>query len=93
MDTSIKEQSSAQALEKDFTIIVNGQQKHVTSKELSFDDVVRLAFDNPPSGPNIVFTITYRRAEGNKPEGTLTKDESVKAKEGMIFDVRATDKS
>jgi len=78
---------------KEFTIIVNGQQKQVTQKELSFDDVIALAFDPIPSGPNIFFTITYRRGEGNKPEGTLVKGETVKVKEGMIFDVKATDRS
>ena len=78
---------------KQYTIIVNGRQKVVTSKELSFDEVVALAFDNPPTGQNIIFTITYRRGEGNKPEGTLVEGETVKIKEGMIFNVTATDKS
>ncbi|OGC93169.1 MAG: hypothetical protein A2W25_06010 [candidate division Zixibacteria bacterium RBG_16_53_22] len=78
---------------KDFTIIVNGRQKVVTAKELSFAEIVALAFDNPPTGPNIVFTVTYRRGEGNKPEGTLVEGEKVKIKEGMIFNVTATDKS
>jgi len=78
---------------KDITIIVNGRQKVVADKELSFAEIVALAFDNPPSGPNIVFTITYRRGQGNKPEGTLAEGETVKVKEGMIFNVTATDKS
>ncbi len=78
---------------KDFTIIVNGRQKVVSARELSFDEVVALAFDNPPSGPNFYFTVTYRRGEGNKPEGSLIEGESVKIKDGMIFNVTATDKS
>lgn len=78
---------------KDFTIIVNGRQKIVTEKELSFAEIVALAFDNPPTGSNIVFTITYRKGTGNKPEGTLVEGETVKIKEGMIFNVTATDKS
>jgi Multiubiquitin len=40
-----------------------------------------------------MFTVTYRRGEGNKPEGTLVEGETVKVKEGMIFNVTATDKS
>ncbi len=79
--------------EKEYTIIVNGREKVVTTKELTFDEVVALAFDNPPSGPYICFTITYRRGHGNKPEGTLTEGEAVKVKDGMIFNVTATDKS
>lgn len=75
------------------TIIVNARQKEVTQKELSFAQVIALAYDNPPTGPNIIFTVTYRRGEGNKPEGSLVEGETVKVKEGMIFNVTATDKS
>ena len=85
--------NEGQGQNKEFTIIVNGRQKTVTTKDLTFDQVVALAFDNPPTGPNIVFTITYRRGEGNKPEGTLVEGGTVKVKDGMIFNVTATDKS
>jgi len=78
---------------KECRIIVNGREKIVTSKELSFSEVVALAFDNPPTGENIVFTITYRRGEGNKPEGSMVEGDVVKVKDGMIFNVTATDKS
>lgn len=78
---------------KDFIIIINGREKQVHEKELSFSQIVALAFDNPPTGENIVFTITYRRGLGNKPEGTLIEGETVKIKDGMIFNVTATDKS
>jgi hypothetical protein len=79
--------------DKNITIIVNGRQKVVTEKEMSFAEIIALAFDNPPTGPNIVFTVTYRRGHGNKPEGTLVEGETVKVKDGMIFNVTATDKS
>lgn len=80
--------------DKDITIIVNGREKDaVKNEELSFDKLVSLAFDDPPTGQNIVFTITYRKGHSNKPEGTLTEGETVKAKDGMIFNVTATDKS
>lgn len=78
---------------KEFTIVVNGRQKVVTQRELSFGEVVKLAFGNPPNGGNTIYTITYRRGEGSKPEGTLVEGESVKIKDGMIFNVTATDKS
>ena len=86
--------NEGQGHDKPFTIIVNGREKSVTTKELTFDQVVALAFDNPPSGPNISFTITYRRGEGNKPEGTMSEGGApVKVKDGMIFNVTPTDKS
>jgi len=77
----------------DYEITVNARPKTVTTNELSFADVVRLAFQNPPAGPNVLITVTYRRGEGNKPQGTLIEGQSVRVKDGMIFDVIATDKS
>jgi Multiubiquitin len=79
--------------EKEFTIIVNGREKRVTAKELGFLDIVHLAFENPPFGENTLYTITYRKGEGNKPEGTVAEGDCVKVKDGMIFNVTATDKS
>lgn len=78
---------------KETTIVVNGQQKTVTDKEISFDQVVALAFDPVPEGPYVFITVAYRRGHGEKPQGTLTKGQSVKVKNGMIFDVTATDRS
>ncbi|WPZ35828.1 multiubiquitin domain-containing protein [Thalassobaculum sp. OXR-137] len=79
--------------DKQVMIVVNGREKTVSEKELSFDQIVKLAFETPPTGENICFTMTFRRGQGNKPEGTLSEGESVKVKEGMIFNVTATDKS
>jgi Multiubiquitin len=78
----------------ELTVIVNGRPKRVPGHEVSFEEVVNLAYDgHPPAGPNWVFTVTYRHAEGKKHDGSLTKGESVKIKEGTIFNVTATDKS
>lgn len=79
--------------DKEITIVVNGREKTVEKRELTFDQLVALAFDDPPTGEFICFTITYRRGQGDKPEGTLAEGESVRVKEGMIFNVTATDKS
>lgn len=78
---------------KDITIVVNGTQKTVQKDDFTFDEIVNLAYDNPPYGENTLFSVTYRRGHGNKPEGILAPGESVKVKDGMIFDVTATDKS
>ena len=88
-----EEENKGNGSNKDSTIIVNGREKVVSEKELSFTQIVALAFDTPPTGPNIVLTVTYRRGHGNKPEGTLIEGETVKIKDGMIFNVTATDKS
>jgi hypothetical protein len=78
---------------KELTIIVNGRPKEVPKEDITYDQVVALAFENPPTGDNILITITYRRGHGDKPEGSLTPGDSTKVKDGMIFDVTATDKS
>ena len=81
------------------TIIVNGREKVVSSSELSpdgelsFDQVVRLAFDPPPSGPGIVFTVSYRNGAGRPPDGRLVAGKSVKIQDGTVFNVSFTDKS
>lgn len=75
------------------TIIVNGREKMWTDKEITFDQVVELAFGSVSPDPNIIYTITYKRGEGNKPEGTMVKGDTVKVKEGMIFNATSTNKS
>lgn len=87
------EKQEGQGHDKHFTIIVNGRQKVVTTKEITFTELVVLAFENPPSGQNILFTITYRHGQHENPEGTLMEGGTVKIKEGMIFNVIPTDKS
>lgn len=81
------------SLAKDIPIIVNGREKKVSERELSFSEIVRLAFDNPPTGENICFTITYRNGDDCKPEGTIIEGETINLKRGMIFNVTSTDKS
>jgi Multiubiquitin len=78
---------------KEFTIVVNGKKKVVTKAELSFDELVALAFNSVPTGPNVLFTITYEGGPRENPEGTLMKGQSVKIKNGMIFNVKHTDRS
>lgn len=78
---------------KHFNIFVNGRKKVATTGELSFAQIVALAFDPVPTGPNILFTITYRHGPHANPEGTLQEGATVTIKDGMIFNVTATDKS
>jgi hypothetical protein len=76
------------------TIIVNGRAKTVPKNaQLSFWDIVKLAFDNPQTGDGIQYTIQYTRGQGNKPAGTLVEGQTVKVKDGMEFDVTPTNRS
>ena len=80
-------------------IIVNGREKVIPASELSsdgelsFDQVVRLAFDPRPSGPDIVFTMSYRNGGGRPLEGRLSAGQRVKVRDGTVFNVSYTDKS
>jgi hypothetical protein len=78
--------------EKEYTIIVNSREKVVTEKFLQFIQIVLLAYPDGLSA-NMSATITYRRGHGNKPEASLTEGETVRIKEGMIFNVTRTNKS
>jgi len=91
----ITEQAANEAQErsKRFKIIVNARPKEVTGDDQSFEQIVALAFNPIPTGPNIVFTVTFRKGPRENPEGTLTPGVAVEIKDGMIFDVTATDKS
>lgn len=78
-------------MQTDTEIIVNGRPRKVEARELSFEAVCELAFPGG-GGPNIVFTVSYRKGDPKK-AGTLVAGESVAVAPGMIFDVTRTDKS
>ena len=75
----------------EFNIIVNGRPRRVPNAVLSYDELVALAFNGqPPTGPYVVITITYRHGHEH---GTVAQGESVSTQNGMVFNVTATDRS
>ena len=79
--------------DKTFSIIVNGRPTKVERDELSFNELVDLAFDDPARGPQIVFTITFREAGGRIREGELDEGQRLKVRDGTIVNVTRTDQS
>lgn len=77
---------------KESIIIVNAREKPFSGKEISFKQVVELAFGTYEDNVNIVYTVSYSKGEDPK-QGTMTKGTTVKVKSGMIFNVTRTDKS
>lgn len=75
------------------TIIVNAERKEVEGRRISFEALVKLAFETPPSGENILITIDYGNGPPANPKGSLKPGETVKIKDRMVFDVTATDRS
>jgi hypothetical protein len=78
--------------EKEMTIIVNATPEVWSNKEISFEEVVGLAFPNVNNNGNMEYSVVYSRAHGNH-EGSLVAGESVKVKNEMEFDVTATNRS
>ena len=78
---------------KTFDIIVNGTPFPVHNDDVSFDEVVDLAYPGGGRGPLITYTVNYYNGAGRPPEGKLTKDEKAKVKDGTVFNVTRTDRS
>jgi len=78
---------------KGFSIIINARERAVEDEELTFDQIVDLAFPDGPKGEFICYTIRYQRAGGRKPEGKLVAGGVVKVRDGTVFNVAYTDKS
>ena len=79
---------------RNVTIIVNGRPRDFEKTEISFEEVVLLAFPNAQlQNPDFEYTVTYTKGHNDNKEGTLTKGRRVKVKDGMIFNVTETNKS
>lgn len=74
-------------------VVVNGRRKEVEGSKLTYELVVVLAFNPPPSGPDVQITVQYTHGPEHKPTGTLVEGQSVKIRDGMVFDVTATNRS
>src|SRR5690606_14667163 len=74
-------------------IIVNGKKKVIVDLYLTFEEVIKLAFDNPPNGPKTLFTVQYRNGPECNPDGSLTAGHKIRTKKEMVFNVTPTDKS
>lgn len=82
-----------QEKQKNITIIVNAREKVWSEKEISYQQVIELAFGSYSSDPNVVYSVTYSKGEEPKHEGSLVDGSSVKVKKGMVFNVTQTNKS
>jgi uncharacterized protein YegP (UPF0339 family) len=87
------EKGDSEHRKKEYEIIVNGRPKVVVSKELSFFDIVKLAFGEVISDGRKIYTMTFKKGVGARPEGILVEGDVIKIKKGVIFNVSATDKS
>lgn len=77
---------------REHTIIVNTRPHRWTEPQITYTQVVELAYPGQPVGEQEDVTVryTYRRGHGS---GTLTVGHHIKVEEGMAFDVHRTTRS
>ncbi len=79
--------------DKDYEIIVNGTAHILDEADVTFSDLVELAFPGHPSDPNIVYTVTFDNAL-RPHDGILEEGGSVQVKKKhTVFDVTQTNRS
>ncbi|MGC4856336.1 multiubiquitin domain-containing protein [Micromonospora sp. DT4] len=81
-----------QQVRRRYTIIVNTRQKTIDDRELTFAQVVDLAFPGAHD-TEVVFTVTYHRAVAPQRDGNLSEGGTVTIKDGTAFDVTRTRRS
>ncbi len=79
---------------KTITIYINGDAFDVEKKEeLTYAEVVTLAFTDFPEHPEKNYSVKYVKGHGSKPDGILSPGGTVKAQDGMQFTVTPTGQS
>lgn len=72
-----------------FEIIVNSRPRTVTGRQVTFEQIVQLAFPGQHDA-NVVFSMTYRHAASKPPAGELGAGGVVQVKKGTVFNVTRT---
>lgn len=86
--------SEGNRAEKTVTIKVNGTDESVLKGTVTYDQIVKFGIEQGlPTGPNYIYTVTYRKAASKPHEGDLEPGGTIEVKEQTIFNVVPTDKS
>jgi hypothetical protein len=91
--STAQEAKNQETKKETFHIIVNTRPREVDEEVLTFDDITKLAFPTPDGISNPIFTVSFKNADQKPSSGTLTSGESVKVKNGTIFNVTRTGQS
>jgi hypothetical protein len=78
---------------KEFDIIVNAREKKWLEKKISFEQLIVLAFGVFENNESTSYTVTYKRGEDKKPEGSMVIGDIIPVKDKMIFNVSKTNQS
>lgn len=75
------------------TIVVNARPHTWEAKEITFEQVLDLAYPGQVPTDQDTYTVRYSRGHDGHGAGSLTAGHSVTVKEGMVFDVYRTSRS
>ena len=74
---------------REIEIIVNARPRTVPGPDVTFEQIVQLAFPGAPEA-NVVFSMTYRHAKSKPHQGELGIGGVVTVKKGTVFNVTRT---
>ena len=75
-------------------IIVEGtSHEWPKGDDITHVEVVTLEVPDYAQHPEITYKVTYKKGNGNKPEGILSSGATIKVKDGMVFNVSETGES
>ena len=92
VETNPAHNNAAQS-NKHFEVLVNGRPKPVIEDQLSYWQVVTLAFPDATASQTAIFTVLYKHGPASNREGSLVEGHAVQIKSGMVFNVTRTDRS
>ncbi len=78
---------------KTLQITVNGTPHQWTSREITYDEIVKLAYGTLPSNPRTYFTVSYKRGQGNGEQGKIAPGQNFKVTNNMKFYVTSSNQS
>lgn len=74
-------------------LIVNGRQKNWAERKITYEQVVKLAFESYVENEAIVYTVNYTEGPKQNADGSMVKGDKVFVKNQMIFNVTPTNRS
>lgn len=88
MENSNSQQAPGQ--NKALTIVVNGRPTTFTGHQISYAQVVEIAFPGMPATETMDYTVTYSWPHGKN--GTLVSGQDTPVKDGAVFNVTRTNR-
>lgn len=79
--------------DKEYKIMVSGTKHSWSKDQISFQEVIILAYGEYKDVPTMVYTVSYEDGPKENRDGSLEKNQSVFVKNNMIFHATSADES